>query len=218
MAIYIFLLPIVFLLLIQGLIWVKFLPYKIKVISLIVITAMLFRYISIFIMLFDINMEYLYMLKIPFFLNLIAVPIMAFTILYIFIRKNNIKFYYIFIVSSVLTLLYVFIMYNCRVILQSVEESAYTLVFLQHMYIYWTYIVFNTLIVFFIIGFVNKKSSSRLGIYLVLAAASVTVIESILWVVGIKILTENIIGDIFWVIALIYALNKVKKNYNTWVN
>ena len=150
MAIYIFLLPIVFLLLIQGLIWVKFLPYKIKVISLIVITAMLFRYISIFIMLFDTNMEYLYMLKIPFFLNLIAIPIIAFTILYIFIRKNNIKFYYIFIVSSVLTLLYVFIMYNCRAILQSVEESAYTLVFLQHMYIYWTYIVFNTLIVFFI--------------------------------------------------------------------
>lgn len=218
MVIYIFLLPIVFLLLIQGLTWVKFLPYKIKAISFIIITAMIFRYISIFIMLFDTNMEYLYMLKIPFFLNLIAVPIIALTILYIFIRKNNIKFYYIFIISSILTLLYVFIMCNCKTVLQSIGESAYTLVFLQHMYIYWTYIVFNTLIVFFTIGFVNKKSSSRLGIYLVLAASSITVIESILWIVGVKILTENIIGDIFWIVALIYALNKVKKNYNTWVN
>ncbi|UZQ48790.1 hypothetical protein [Clostridium kluyveri] len=212
MAIYIFLLPIIFLLLIQGLAWIKFLPYKIKAISFIVITAMIFRYISILIMLFATNMEYLYMLKIPFFLNLIAVPIMAFTILYIFIRKNNIKFYYIFIISIVLTLMYVFIMYNCKVVLQSVKESVYTLVFLQHIYIYWTYIVFNTLIIFFIIGFVNKKSSSGLGIYLVLTAASVTVIEFILWIVGVRILAENIVGDIFWILALIYALNKVKKN------
>ncbi|WP_368489629.1 hypothetical protein [Clostridium sp. BJN0013] len=212
MAIYIFLLPVIFLLLIQGLVWIKFLPHKIKAISFIVITAMILRYISIFIMLFATNMKYLYMLKIPFFLNLIAVPVIAITILYIFMRKNNIKFYYVFIVSIVLTLLYVFIMYNCKAVLQSVAESVYTLVFLQHIYIYWTYIVFNTLIIFFIIGFVNKKSSNKLGIYLVLIAAFISIIELILWIVGVRILVENIVGDMFWILALIYALNKVKKN------
>ncbi|MFL0196088.1 hypothetical protein ACJDU8_10995 [Clostridium sp. WILCCON 0269] len=218
MIIYIFLLPVMFLMLIQGLVWTKSLPGKIKVITFIIIIAMIFRYISISIMLFATNMKYLYMLKIPFFLNLIVVPMIVFTVLYIFIRKNNIKFYYIFIISIMLILLYIFIMYKCAAVLQIVEKSVYTLVFLQHIYIYWTYIVFNTLIIFFVLGFVNKKGVNKLGIYLVLLAAFVTVIESILWFMGIRILVENILGDIFWVIVLIYALNKVKKNLVTRLN
>lgn len=212
MTIYIFLLPSIFLLLIQGLVWIKSLPDKIKVISFIVIIAMIFRYISIFIMLLDANVKYLYLLKIPFFLNLITIPIITFTILYIFMKKNNIKFYYIFIVSSALVLLYIFIMCNCKAVLQSVEGATYTLVFSQYMYIYWIYIVFNTLVVFFILGFVNVKNSHRLGIYLVLISAFITILESVLWIMGMRILVENVLGDMFWILALIYALGKVRKN------
>lgn len=134
MAIYIFLLPIIFLLLIQGLAWIKFLPYKIKAISFIVITAMIFRYISILIMLLLPIWNIYICLKFLFFKFDCSSYNGVHYIVY-FYKKNNIKFYYIFIISIVLTLMYVFIMYNCKVVLQSVKESVYTLVFTTYIYI-----------------------------------------------------------------------------------
>lgn len=212
--IYIFLLLVVFVMLFKGAILIKFLSNKIKVMAFIIIVAMMLRYISIFIMYFSRSIKYLYLLKIPFFLNLLSIPIIVFTVLYIFMRKDNIKFYYIFIITAVLCAAYAIMMYKCEAVLQNLEECklilGYTFV-LSNYYIYWIYIVFNTLVIFFVLGFVNKRSANKLGIYMVLLAACITIIELILWLMGIKILAENILGDVSWIIVFMYALSKVKK-------
>ena len=212
--VYIFLLLIMCIMLFRGAVLIKFLSNKVKVIAFIIIAAMSLRYISIFIMYFSSSMKYLYLLKVPFFLNLPSIPIIAFTVLYIFVRKDNVKFYYIFIITAVLCAAYAIMMYKCEAVLQNLEEYkfilGYTLV-LSNQYIYWGYLVFNTLVVFFVLGFVNKSNANKLGIYMVILAACITIVELILWLMGTRVLAENILGDVGWIAVFVYALSKVKK-------
>ena len=39
----------------------------------------------------------------------------------------------------------------------------------------------------------------------------VTILEQIMWTMGVMLLHEIILGDVFWVSTLVYALSKVKK-------
>ncbi|AGY76621.1 hypothetical protein [Clostridium autoethanogenum] len=212
--VYVFLLLIMLIMLFRGAILIRFLSDKIKVVAFIIIGAMLLRYTSIFIMYFSSSMKYLYLLKVPFFLNLLSVPIIVITVLYIFVRKDNVKFYYIFIITAVLCAAYAIVMYKCEAVLQNLEEYkfilGYTLV-LSNQYIYWGYLVFNTLVIFFVLGFVNKTNANKLGIYMVLLAACITISELIAWLMGIRVLAENVLGDVGWIVVFIYALSKVKK-------
>jgi hypothetical protein len=42
-------------------------------------------------------------------------------------------------------------------------------------------------------------------------ASVVTIVELIMWTMGIMLLQEIILGDVLWISTLVYALNKVKK-------
>ncbi len=217
MTFYICLLPIMFIMIIQGFAWIKFLPNKVKIITLFILIAMLFRYICILILFLADNIKYLYMLKIPFFLNLIAVPLIAFTAMYIFMRKDNIKFYYIFVISAVLCVLYGFIMHNYEVILKNAQQYpavlGYTMTFSKGSYIFWPYIVFNTLVIFFVLGFMGKNNPNKFGIYIIVLAACITSVELIAWLLDVKVLVQPVLGDVSWTAVWIYVLNKVRKNH-----
>jgi hypothetical protein len=130
-------------------------------------------------------------------------------------RKDNIKFYYIFIISILLCGLYVFVIYNYEAVLENVNQYSliwgYSLALPKDSYVYWAYVVFNTLVIFFTLAFMGKNNPNKFGIYLMILAAVITSAEFITWLLGIKILAQTILGDISWIIVLIYALNKVRK-------
>ena len=209
--IYVSLLLIVFALLIKGLYLTKFSPKKIKTITIFIILAMLLRYVSLSILFLCHNIKYLYLLKVFFFLNLISVPLLALTVLYVFVRKDNLNFSYIFIIAFILIGLYSTAIYKCPGLLQSTKNYGYTMFFVKHMYIYWIYIVLNTIILFLTIGLINKKNIIKTGMYLVVIASLVTILEMIIWTMGIVLLQEVILGDVMWIVTLVYTLNKVSK-------
>lgn len=209
--IYIFLLIIVFLLLFTATYLTRFAPKKIKTITIFIILAMFVRYFSSLILFLSSNIKYLYLLKVFFFLNLVSVPLLALTVLYVFVRMDNIKFSYIFIIASIILGIYAVAMYKCPGFLQSTENHGYTILFLEHMYIYWIYIVVNTIILFTAIGIIGNKSIIKIGMYFVAVSALGTILELILWTMGIMLLQEIILGDVLWISTLVYALNKVKK-------
>lgn len=213
--IYICLLPVMLMMIIEGFIWIKFLPVKVKIMTFFILIAMIFRYISISILFLSNNIKYLYMLKIPFFLNLIAIPLMALTVMYIFMRKDNTKFYYIFAISAILFGYYGFIMHSYGAVLENVQQYqvvlGYTMYLPKDSYIYWIYIVFNTLVVFLALGFMGKNNPNKFGIYMMILAACITAAEYISWLLGVRILVQTVLGDMSWIAVLIYALNKVKK-------
>lgn len=209
--IYVSLLIIVFVLLITALYLTRLAPKKIKTITIFIILAMLLRYFSLLVLFLAHNIKYLYLLKTFFFLHLISVPLLALTVLYVFVRKDNVKFSYIFIIASILLGLYAAAMYKCPGFLQSTKNYGYTMFFSEHMYIYWIYIVVNTILLFLAIGLISKKNIIKTGMYLVAIASLVTILELIMWTMGIELLQEIILGDVLWVSTLVYALSKVKK-------
>ncbi|WP_242655125.1 hypothetical protein [Clostridium carboxidivorans] len=102
-------------------------------------------------------------------------------------------------------------MLKCTCFLQNSSNVGYTMVFAQDTYIYWVYIGINTIALFLSISFINKTYTNRIGISIVILASIATIIEYIVWIAGIILIAENVIGDTLWIIALMYALNRIKK-------
>lgn len=208
---YIFIIFIVLLLMFEALYISKFLPTKIRVAAGIVILTMIMRHLSLLILSLEYNIKYLYMLKPFFFLNFFSVPLLTLIVLYIFIRKDNINFSYIFIIGAVIMSLYGIIMYKCTAVIQGNNMYGYTIYFAKDIYLYWIFVVVNTITLFLSIALVKNKNVNRIGITLVIIASLTTIVELILWIIGMKILQESVIGDMLWAVTIVYALNKIKK-------
>lgn len=185
-------------------------PKKIKTIVIIIVSVMLLRYISLITLFLSFKMQYLYLLKPVFFMNFIAVPIIAVTTLYIFLRKDNMSFSYSFIFTILLTLLYAAVMYKCTCCVKNLDYCGYTIVFKDN-WVYWVYIALNTFMLFLAMYLLNNNNINKVGIYLIIASALMTIIEMITWIIGVSLLPENIIGDIMWIISLMYGIKKVAK-------
>ncbi|MBV7272151.1 hypothetical protein JMF89_02065 [Clostridiaceae bacterium UIB06] len=202
---------IVLILMFEALYINKFSPTKIRVAVSIVVLMIIMRYVSLLILSLTYNIKYLYLLKPFFFLNFIAVPLLALIVLYIFIRKDNINFSYIFGVIAVLIVLYVGMIHKYVILVQVNDVYGYTMYFAKNMYLYWVFIILNTVILFLDMAFIKDKNVNKLGMILVVTASLVTISEYVLWVIGMKILPENIAGDMLWAVSMVYALNRMKK-------
>lgn len=209
--IYIFLMSIVIILLFKIFRLSTYSPKKIKVITIITIIAVALRYVTLLILFLVHNIKYLYLLKPLFFMNLIAVPLISLTVLYIFMRSDSMNFSYVFIVAVVLMILYSVAMYKCPCLLQNYNNCGYIMSFAQDNYVYWTYIVLNTIILFSTIMLMSRKNINKLGMILIIIASIVTITECIIRIAGIILLLGSVIGDLLWVITLAYALHKVRK-------
>lgn len=208
---YIVIVFIIFILMIQALYISKFSPNKIKVAAIIVIMIMLLRDISLMVLSLAHNIKHLYLLKSIFFLNFISIPLLALIVIYIFIRKDNINFSYIFIIAIVLAGLYGIMIYKCPAIVQINEIYGYTIIFAKDLYLYWICVTVNTVILFVTIALSKNKNINKLGISMIICASFITIIELILWIIGIRILPENVVGDMLWSIIIVYALSKIRK-------
>ena len=208
---YILIVFIIFILMIEALYISKFSPNKIKAAAIIVITIILLRAISLIILSLSHNIKHLYLLKPIFFLNFISIPLLSLIALYIFIRKDNINFSYIFIIAAILAGLYGIMIYKCPALVQTNEIYGYTMILTKDLYLYWIYVILNTIILFLTIALSSNKNINKLGISMIIFAALITIIEFILWIIGIRILAENVIGDMLWSITIVYALSKVRK-------
>ncbi|AKN33354.1 membrane protein [Clostridium carboxidivorans P7] len=209
--IYISLLLIIIILLFKCFYLDLYSPKKVKTIALITILVMGLRYAALLILFLVSNIKYLYLLKPLFFMNLIGVPLIILIVLYIFMKGHIINFSYIFITAGVIIALYISMMLKCTCFLQNSSNVGYTMVFAQDTYIYWVYIGINTIALFLSISFINKTYTNRIGISIVILASIATIIEYIVWIAGIILIAENVIGDTLWIIALMYALNRIKK-------
>ncbi|MBP2032437.1 hypothetical protein J2Z42_001102 [Clostridium algifaecis] len=209
--IYIFVIAIIIVMLFYSIYLIRFSPDKIKIVGSVAIILMIIRYICVIIMLLSHNIRYLYLLKIPYFLNFLGIPIIAFVLIYIFIRKSNISFNYVFLISFFVFLLYIFAMYEFPVEIKSADNFGYTMIFEKSTSICWAYIIFNTFILFISSIFSGKKYVNKLGLYMVELSSIMTIIENLTIVINIRILPENILGDMWFIFTFLYALKKVRK-------
>ncbi len=189
----------------------KFAPNKIRVLSLLALITISFRYIALIIFLITGNIKNLYLLKPLMFLNLVCLPVLAMISLYICARNDIIKFNYCIIVSVILLAAYIAAIIKLPMSIEMYGNLGYIMRFNSELLVYGVYLIINTILLFIAVLFLDNKNSNRLGILLILASAFVVIVELLAKGVGVIILPAVLFGDIIWIITADYTLYKLKK-------
>ena len=126
-------------------------------------------------------------------------------------RNEKFQFKNIIKISLVLTLLYVIVI---NISLNYVKISAFYgyKMYLQSPEYFYLFKAFaNTLFLIFSINLLGKNYLDKKGMYLIIIASITAIVEIVITMLGIRILQENILSDFCFMIAFVYALNKLKK-------
>lgn len=210
--IYIIILILIFALLVTGIKLATQSPKKIKFMCLFIILVYTLRYITLIIFTMVNSSIYLYLLKPFYYLYLIGIPLIGITVLYIFIRTIKINFYYIFISIPILVFMYSIMQINTTAVLgiSNMENHFYTFTLQNGQYVLWLYVIVNLLFALASFIYIRNRIVIKKGICITLIASMIAVIEVVMASFGIKLFPENVLGDLAWLIVLIYSLNKVK--------
>lgn len=210
--IYLALLLVILIILYKGIeLSVKYAPLKIKYLSIGILLAMTLRYIALGVMLAIKNIKYLYVLKSVYFINLIALPMAAFIILYILARNDKIKISFIFIILPIFLAAYIIMLYElpCYIVLNA--YLGYYMFLDRQIIVIGLYIIINTLILFGSILLLDNKYANKPGLILVIASALITIVEALFMLNGMKLFPSPIISDLMWMLALNYSVSRLKK-------
>jgi hypothetical protein len=209
---YIFLLLLMLIIITNGIIFCfKYAPLKIRILSLFVLIALDCRYITLIIFYIHKSINYLYSLRVLYFINILCIPVLALIVLYILSRSDKIKFKLIIIISLILVLLFSILIINGSISLIVLNNSSYTMIINSPSFVKVIYLIINILFMVASIFILNKSNVNKRGISIILLASIVVTCEILLSFTQMSLLPEEIVGDIFWVIALNYALYELKK-------
>lgn len=209
---YLILLLLIFVLLYKGISFsMKFAPAKIKLLSIFAFILLTLRYIALLIFLASQTIKYLYLFKPIIFLNLLCIPILALISIYILARKDKLKLSYFIIVSTIILLLYILTVTKLQVNIEIYRNLGYKMYFSNYKLIEGIYLIINTIFFFSAILLLSNSITNRFGMWLALISALIAMLEIIVKTLGISLFPMLILGDIFWIITVVYALFKLKK-------
>ncbi|MCM0646843.1 hypothetical protein NBE98_00465 [Clostridium swellfunianum] len=210
--IYLAVILLIFLLIYYGIVFsLKFAPHKIRILSLSALIASCFRYIGLLVFLITGNIKNLYLLKPVMFLNILCIPVLGITSLYICSRSNKIKFNYCIGAASILLLAYAAAISKLPISIDIFNSLGYIMSFNNELLVCGIYLILNTIFFFIAVISLGSKLSNRLGTWFILFSAFAVMIEVIARFMGIIIFPALIIGDAIWLFTTDYALYKLKK-------
>ena len=211
MNIYFLLLSIMILLLYEGIISsLIYAPKKIKIIIIIALILMTFRYIALIILLIVVNQSYLYLLKPMVYTNFLCIPICGILSVFIFARNNKVKLRKIVIMCFLLCIAYFIVIYRSFVDISISNICGYTLMLNLKDYCNVTLLIINSIFIVKGIELLNKTYSNKLGAILIIISASITLISVLLTLMSINF-EWLLLGDISWIITIDYGLLKFKR-------
>ena len=210
-AYYVFLLLIIFLCIFTIKRNLLVSPKKIKIYLTIVIILLLIRHIGLFILCIIESSKYIYYFKPIIYLDNIAVPLMILAITYVYLRSENLKFTgsYFILIGSIF--IYSIIIYISKIIVNvsyiygfiiSIDKeillSMFSLILLGIM------LIINVLLL-------DKKYVNKKGIWFIIVAIMVVMIEKVIMLGGIRIFPYSVIGELIFLVVINIVLNGFKK-------
>jgi len=187
---------------------IKFAGIKIKIFSMLIFFLLILRYLCLAILMTCKSIMFLYILKPFFYLNYLSIPMLSMVTIYIIMRNEKFQLKNIFVASLILAFGYFIILANIPNYIELSNYYGYKMYLQRPEFIYLFKVLINTLFLIFAINLLDKNHLDKKGIYLIISAALMSIIEIVLTMVGIKIFQENILSDFIWILAFIYALNK----------
>ena len=211
MSIYFLLLLIMILLLFKGIISsLVYAPKKIKIISIMALTLMTFRYIALIILFIIKNQNYLYLLKPLVFINLLCIPLVGIISISIFSRINKIKLKRILLMCVMLSIAYFVVIYKTPSNINISNNCGYIIELQLEFYIYILMVIINS--IFFIKGIklYNKNYANKIGAVLIIISSSITLLSVLLTSINPNF-SWTMLGDISWIVTINYGLLKFKR-------
>ena len=180
---------------------IKYCPVKIKEVLIISFILLVFRIASLLVLLLADNMKSVYLMKNLVFLNIIYIPIIIYTCLYIFYRntKMDIKWFYgIFIVDIIFYFACIF-----KIPMEYYISLSYGYnIILNSSLPYKVLLCVNGLSFFMAIKSLRYKHSVKWGIALIGIASLVFVGATSMALKSSENIGYLLIGDLAWVIVL----------------
>lgn len=211
MKVYPLLLLMMILLLYKGIISsLIYAPKKIKVISIMALILMTFRYIALITLFIIQNQSYLYLLKPMVYTNSLYIPICGIVSVFIFARNNKIKIKKVLFISCMLSIAYLIIIYKSPANVNISKFYGYTIELKLEDYYYISMLIISSIFVIKGIELFNETYSNKLGAMLIIMASCITLISVLLTSINTGF-AWLVLGDVSWVITMDYALKKFKK-------
>jgi len=211
MSIYFLLLLIIVILLYQGIISsLLYAPKKIKIISVIALILMTFRYIALLILFIMKNQNYLYLLKTLLYTNFLYIPMCGIVSLFIFSRNNRIKLKKILFICVILFIAYFTVIYKSTAIINISNISGFSIELQLKDYFYVGLLILNSIFIIKGIELFSKTYSNKIGALLIIISSSITLISVLLTCINSDIVWL-LLGDISWIVTINYGLIKFKK-------
>ncbi|OOM76653.1 hypothetical protein CLPUN_25930 [Clostridium puniceum] len=209
-AYYLFLLLIIFLSIFIMKKNLEVSPRKIKIYLTIVITLFLLRHIALFLLCILENSTIIYYLKSIIFLNHLSIPLIVLVITYVFLRAERLKFIWSYIIAIFICTIYIVIMYTSKVTVQVsylygfiLEIDKQTVLFLFSLILLAVLLIINVILL-------DKPFVNKAGIWFIIIAILIVIIEDIIILGGIKIFPYSVIGDTIFLMIM----NLVLKGFN----
>lgn len=209
-AYYLFLLLIIFLSILIMKKNLEVSPKKIKIYLTLIITLFLLRHIGLFLLCVLNSSTIVYYLKSIIFLNHLAIPLMVLAITYIYLRSEKLSFGGSYIIAAIVCAIYVGIILTSKVIVQVSYLYGFILKIDNEIILFlFSLVLLGALLVLNVI-LLDKPFVNKTGIWFIITAISIVIIEDIIILGGIKIFPYSVIGDMIFLIIMNLVLKSFK--------
>lgn len=211
LAYYIFLLLIIFLLLVLLKKNENGSPAKIKVYMFAIIILFLFRYIGLFLLCVVKSGGFIYYFKSILYLNHLAIPLIVLALAYVYLRWDKVDFRINYLIAICLGLLYFIgmIFIKGRVLFDI--KYGYIINIKNEAILFLISLSILGGLLIFCIYFLDKPNNNKRGMYYLILALTIVIVENVMYLGGFKIFPYPIIGDGIFLVLMNLCISRFKK-------
>lgn len=187
-------------------------PIRIKVYLFAVLILFLFRYIGLFLLCVVKGGTFIYYFKSILYLNHLAIPLIVLALVYVYLRWDTLSFRINYSIATLLGLIYFIGMFfiNGKVLFD--VKYGYIINIQNEEGLFLVSLFILGVLLIFCIHFLDKPNNNRKGMYYIILALTVTIIEDVIYLGGIRTFPYPIIGDGIFLILINLCLNKFEIN------
>ncbi len=185
-------------------------PKKIKIYLALVITLFLLRHVALFLLCILKNSTIIYYLKPIIFLNHLSVPLIVLAVSYIYLRSEKLNFGGTYIIAATVCIIYAVIMQISKLTVQVnylygfiLQIDKETILFLFSLILLGALLILNVILL-------DRPYANKKGIWFIIIAILIVMIEDIIILGGIKLFPYSVIGDMLFLIIINLVLKSFK--------
>lgn len=211
LAYYIFLLLVIFLSFIFMEKNIKYTPPKMKVYLVIIISFFIIHNITLISLCVMKSSKIIYYLKQFIFADYILVPLMIIPIMYVYMRFEKLKFIWSYIIACIAIVLYVVLVNSSKIMIDVSTLYGFIIRINKESYISTMSLMFLAILMIINIMVMDKPFVNKKGIYFVVAAIVIVMIEEVIIVSGVRVFPYAVVGKLVFIIIMNFIVNGFKR-------